>query len=82
MNTKGNLWKYLGEFFLEWETLQTKVVKKIKTHILYSIFFPPETRAVYEIMWKNTMVTNRPQITIWRMRFACCIPRATYTHLE
>jgi len=54
--------------------LQTKVVKKIKTHILYSIFFPPETRAVYEIMWKNTMVTNRPQITIWRMRFACCIP--------
>jgi hypothetical protein len=33
---------------------QTKVVEKIKTHILSAItFFFVENRAVYEIMWKN-----------------------------
>ena len=41
--------------------LQTKVVDKIKTHILCSIFFFFENRAVYEIMWKNTVQPERPQ---------------------
>jgi len=31
---------------------QTKVVQKIKTHILCSVTFFFENRAVYEIMWK------------------------------
>jgi len=31
---------------------QTKVVEKIKTHILCSVFFF-ENRAVYEIMWEK-----------------------------
>jgi hypothetical protein len=30
-----------------------RVVEKIKTHILYSVTFLFENRAVYEIMWKN-----------------------------
>jgi len=30
---------------------QTKVVEKIKTHILCSVFFFFENRALYEIMW-------------------------------
>jgi beta-galactosidase GanA len=34
--------------------LHTKVVEKIKTHILRSVTFSSENRAVYEIMWKNT----------------------------
>ena len=29
----------LAHFFLECEMFETKVVEKIKTHILYSIFF-------------------------------------------
>jgi hypothetical protein len=33
-----NLW-YLMELLLEWETFRTKVVEKIKTHILTSITF-------------------------------------------
>jgi len=33
---------------------QTKVVEKIKTHILCSIFFSPENRDIYEIMWGKT----------------------------
>jgi hypothetical protein len=60
---------------------QTKVVDKIKTHILFSVtsfFF--ENCAVYEIMWKNTAEPDRPQITIWRMRIACRITKATHTH--
>jgi len=30
-----------------------------------------ENRAVYEIIWKNTVDPNRPQMTIGRMRIAC-----------
>jgi len=42
----------------------------------------PENRAVYEIMWKNIVQPDRLQMTIWRMRIACWIPKATDTHLE
>jgi hypothetical protein len=42
---------------------QTKVVEKIKTHVLCSIIFP-ENRAVYEMMWKNIVEPDRPQMTI------------------
>jgi hypothetical protein len=59
----------------------TKVVEKIKTHFVFSNFFF-ENRAVYEIMWKNSVVTGRPQVTIWRMRIACWIPKAINTHSE
>jgi hypothetical protein len=34
---------YLAQFFLEWEIFQTKVVEKIKTHILCSITFFSKT---------------------------------------
>ena len=38
----SHLWKFLDEFFLEWEMFQTKVVEKIKVHILYSVTFVPK----------------------------------------
>jgi hypothetical protein len=41
---------------------QTKVVEKIKTHILCSISFS-ENRAIYEIMWENTVKPDRQQMT-------------------
>ena len=41
-----------------------------------------KTRAFYEIMWKSIVEPDRPQITIWRMRIACWIPKATDTHSE
>jgi len=41
-----------------------------------------ENPAVYEIMWKNMIEPDRPQITIWSMPIECWIPEATYTHLE
>jgi len=48
-------------------------------HILCSVtsFF---YRAVYEIMWENILERGGPQMTIWRTRIACWIPKATNTH--
>ena len=36
--------------------------------------------AVYEIMWKNTVQTDRPQITIWRLCITCCITKYANKH--
>jgi hypothetical protein len=33
-------------------------------------------------MWKNIVERGRPQITIWLVRIARCIPKATDTHSE
>jgi hypothetical protein len=40
-----------------------------QTHFMFSNFFF-ENRAVYEIMWKNIVQPDRPQMTIRRMRIA------------
>ena len=48
-------------------------------HILCSITFVLENRAVYEIMWENVVERGTPQVTIWRMRVAYWIPKATNT---
>jgi hypothetical protein len=40
-----------------------------------------ENRALYEIMWKNIVEPDRPQMNIRRMRFAVWVPKATNTHL-
>jgi len=47
------------------------------THFTSSNFFFFEIRAVYEIIWKSFVDLGRPQITIWRMRIACWITKAT-----
>ena len=39
MKTDIHFWSYLAQFLLEWEMFQTKVVEKIKTHILCSVSF-------------------------------------------
>jgi len=60
---------------------QTKVVEKTKTHILCSVIFPRKiVPFFFEIMWKNFVQPGRPQMTIWRMRIACWITKATDTH--
>jgi hypothetical protein len=38
--------------------------------------------AACEIMWKNFVVRGRPQMTIWHIRIACWIPKATNTNPE
>jgi hypothetical protein len=65
MTTNKHLWSHLAQFILEWEMLHTRVVEKIKTHILCAIpIF--ENRAVYEIMWKYIVQPDGPQKTTWR----------------
>jgi hypothetical protein len=53
-----------------------------EAHILRSITFFSENRAVYEIVWKNILERSRPQMTIWRMRIARWLPNATNTHIQ
>jgi hypothetical protein len=53
------------------------------THFTFGNLFFPENRTFYEIMWKNIVQPDRqPQMTIWRMRIACWIPKATNTHSQ
>jgi hypothetical protein len=52
---------FFAQFFLEREMFQIKVVEKITTHILCSMTFPPENRAVYVIMCTNMVQPDRPQ---------------------
>jgi len=56
-----------------------KILRKIKTHILYSTTFF-ENRAIYEIMWKNIVELGWPQTKIRRMRVVCWIGKTTDTH--
>ena len=71
MQTDIHFWSYLAQFFLEWEMFQTKVVQKIKTHILYSVtFFLKPCR-----LWDNLEKYCRAvQATYGNMAHACCKP--------
>ena len=53
-----------------------------KKHILWSltVFFFRKSCWLWNNV-KNIVERGRPQITIWRMRIACWIPKATNTHL-
>ena len=71
-------WFHLPCFFLEWETFQIKL-QTVKTWTLCSKTFFFESRAVYEIMLKNTVKLDRPSTTIRRTRIACWIAKDTNT---
>ena len=61
MGTYANLWQCVAFFFWNEKCLE-KVVEKFKTYITFSNFFS-ENGAVYDIMLKNMVETNRPQMT-------------------
>jgi hypothetical protein len=50
--------------------------------ILCTINFLFRKSVIYEIMCKYIVESDRTQMTIWRMRFASWIPKATNTHSE
>jgi hypothetical protein len=58
------------------------IIEKIKTHILCSITFILKNCAIYEIMWKNIVEPDMPQVTIRHMQFTCWVLKATNTHSE
>ena len=81
MKTFVHLWQYVAEFFLQWEMFQTKVVAKIKTHVLSSIICSRKSCRLYdnvETYGKARQVTDNNIKR--RMRFACCISKATDKH--
>jgi hypothetical protein len=49
------------------------------THFVFHNFFP-ENREVYEIIWKNNVQSDRPQMTT--LRIACWITKLTFIHSE
>jgi hypothetical protein len=51
---------HFAQFFLEGEMLQLNLFKK-NHNFIFKIFFP-ENVAVYEIMWKNTVEPDMPQM--------------------
>ena len=55
-------------------------------HSMFRNPFPPKISAVYKLMSKNMVESKKPQITIWRMRFACWVRKATrartHTHAD
>jgi hypothetical protein len=66
---------------LKMKNVSDKICRENQTHFTFSdLLF--ENRAVYEIMWKNILEPDRPQIGIWRMRIACWIFKVTDTHSE
>jgi hypothetical protein len=63
---------------------ETKVVEKIKTHILCSVPFFSENRAVYEKIMEKCCIAGQAtdDNTILRMLIAGWIPKATNTRSE
>jgi hypothetical protein len=74
-------WSYFAQFTIEWELLQAKVVEKIKKYIMFILFFSRNI-TIYELMWKNVVELDVPQMTIWHMHIACWICKASNTHSE
>ena len=78
MKAFGHLWQYLAEVVIEVEMFQTKVVEKVKTHILRSVTFSPENRAVFETAGNLVTAGLATDGKIIRLlRFACWITKAT-----
>jgi hypothetical protein len=79
MKTYVHFLSYLAQFFLELKMFETKVVEKIKTHILVSVIFFRKSCRLWDNVDKYCTVE---QVTddIWSMRFACWVTKATDTH--
>jgi hypothetical protein len=60
---------------------QIKVVEEIKKYFVFGNVLPKFVPFL-KIMWKNIVERGRPQLAMWHMRIACCIPKATNTHSQ
>jgi len=58
---------------------QKKSCREKKKLFVFGNFFS-ENRDVYEILWKNFVEPDKPQMVIWRMRNECWLTTATKTH--
>ena len=58
---------------------EQKLYRKSKHKSCSITFFFLENLIVREIMWKSIVDPGRPQMTIWHMRIAFWMPKATHT---
>jgi hypothetical protein len=80
-NMFSHLWQYLDVLVLEWEMFQIKIIEKMKTHILCSITLFRKSHRLEDNVEKcsgDRGATN--DVTIWRIRVACWINKATCTY--
>jgi hypothetical protein len=78
METNVYFFYHISLSFHRMRISSDKFIEKKRTFYLqYVSFF--KSRAVYEIIWWNVVEPGRPQMTIWRMRIACCISETTKT---
>jgi len=56
-------------------------MEKTKTHILCLVILFHKYCCLWAIV-ENLIVRGRPQVTIWRMRIACWMPKATNTYSQ
>ena len=83
MKTFVHSWQYLANFFLEWEMFQTKVLLKIKIHILCSITFFRKPCRLWDIVEKYGRAREATDCNIvWLLYSACWITKATRTYSE
>ena len=82
IKTCVDLWQYLAEFCLEWEMFYTKVVQKIKTHILCSVtsFTWKSCRLWDDVEKRGGAREATEDNIIRRMPFACWITKVIDTH--
>jgi hypothetical protein len=70
MKTDIHFWSHHSLFFLEWEMFQTKVVDKIKTHILCAVTFFKKSYRLWDNVEKYFRVG---QATDDNMAYAHCM---------
>ena len=64
-----------------WNVSDKSCRQNQNTHCMFSNI-SSKNRVFYEITWKNTVELGRPPMTVWRMRIACWLPKATNTQSE
>ena len=78
MKTYVHLWHYLSKLFLKWRIFQTKVVQKIKTHILYLMTFFIKLCLLWENMEKYCAAGQTTDYTMARAH--CMLYNWGYKH--
>ena len=58
----GTLHEHLSAFIILSQTMASD--KNQNSHLMFSNFFFSKKRTVYEIMWKNMVEPDRPQMTV------------------
>jgi hypothetical protein len=60
---------------LRMRNISDKFVEKIRTHFISSFFV--RIRCLFRVTWRNIVLSDRTQMTMRCMRFACWINKTT-----